>query len=190
MQERQKRAQTAVPPKLFEILGRQIQFAKELLGVLEEEMTALTAMDVQQLFNITKKKLNQVKRLQYLDDALQEMLIQIAPAKDNERPTGPRRGRGVNSFSAKGIKLSAVIPFFHKEDGAKLLKQRDELFRLQEEIQSRNRLNKRFTGDILGYVGDAISLITNGIAEAAGYGARGAVKSAAAARPTFISREV
>lgn len=172
MKEQQNRPARETPPKLFEILDRQVQFAGEFLAILEEEKAALVAMDMQTLLSVTKKKVSQVKRIHLLDGALKETLERFAP-----------------SSSAKVVRLSSLMPFLVGADAKKVGGRRDELMKLQEEIQARNRLNRRFTDDVLGYLGDAISLITGAVADKTVYGARGMPRSVANS-PSLISTEV
>lgn len=175
MKEQQNRPTREVPPKMFEILDRQIQFAGEFLAILEEEKAALVAMDMQVLISITKKKMSQLKRIHLLDRALKETLEHFAPTPA--------------SSNVKVVKLSSLIPLFSRDDAKKIKGRRDELMKMQEEIQARNRLNKRFTDDVLGYLGDAISLITGTVADKAVYGARGMARSVGNS-PSLISTEV
>lgn len=162
-----------LPPKIFEILDLEIKFSGELLNVILEEKEALVKMDLAALVSLSRRKENQLKRLQLLDESLQALMKKT-----------------MNSPEAEGIKISALKSLAgSREEAGKLDRYRDRLTSLRQEILDRNLFNKKFAADTLGYLGDAISMITGAIHDPSLYGASGRARSSSNG-PTIIRREV
>ena len=145
----------------IEALALNLKLSQELLVALHEEATALRAMDSQGLFRLSSTKGTLLAKLHYLDDALKAQ----APAKDS---------------SAEGPSPEqAVIIRQYKE----------RISTLRGEIMARNFVNKRFTEDTLGYLHDAISLITRPPEANNTYHIPGRSQARGRSLPNFISRE-
>lgn len=149
--------QGSLPARFFEALEQEILLSQDMLAILHEEQKALVAMDIQALLCLSGKKENRLNRIQALDTLLTEMAGEL-------RPEGARNNTA---------KLAALIPLLNPEEGKKLSQYQQKLARLREEILSRNRVNKHFATDVKTYLGDAISLITSGIADRPMYGLTG-----------------
>ncbi|OGR08396.1 MAG: hypothetical protein A2511_02440 [Deltaproteobacteria bacterium RIFOXYD12_FULL_50_9] len=172
MESQQIRLEPSAIQKIFDILDQEINFSKDLLEILRKEQAALTAMDLQTLVKLSRQKEAQLKKIQQYDAALQETVVRLT-----KLPEG------------KIVKISDLRPFIAKSAADRLEQYRDQLEALRQDILDRNHINKHFAKDTLGYLGDAISLITGAIREQSIYSARGGPK-AYANSPTMISREV
>lgn len=172
MEQMQTRIPTTAVQKIFDILEQEIRFSEELLRILNAEQAALTAMDLQSLVKNSRLKEAQLKKIQQYDAALQETAIRLT-----RLPEG------------KIVKIADLKPFITDVDAIKLEDYRDKLEALRQDVLDRNHINKQFANDTLGYLGDAISLITGAIRDQTSYGARG-VARAGSSGPRLISREV
>ncbi|MDA8163834.1 MAG: flagellar protein FlgN [Desulfobacteraceae bacterium] len=159
-----------IPPELFETLERQTVHSEQLLAVLEEELQVLTRMDIQELIGLTRRKESLLKRLQLLDSSFEEIARGCCPGVP-----GP-------------VSLKEIIARSLPEEASRLEGHRVRLVALRHKIQDRNLVNKQLAGDILGFLSDAISLIT-GPPPPAAYGTRGMVRPPARP-PVFISRGI
>ena len=166
------------PQKINEILERQAGLAEEFLQILAEEKTALADRDVQALITLSRKKENQLTRIQRLDSSFQEEARRLLPEP-------PRR--------AKVVKLADLIPLVSAEEADRLAACRERLTALREEILVRNLFNKQWAEDAQRYVSDAIRTITSAINNAVNttpmYSTRGGVRPYSS-QPTLLSREV
>lgn len=172
MQEQPDIDQKSIPAAIFEILEQELQLSQEMLDLLDEEKIAMTKMDLKSLIALSKKKENQLVRIQQLDESLQEAARQIADAPNT-----------------KVVKLSALITLASGVETTMLKRYRDKLTYMREEIISRNVLNRRFAQDVQGYLNDAISMITRSVVKNPMYGTKGARKPSAN-EPSLISKEV
>jgi flagellar biosynthesis/type III secretory pathway chaperone len=161
-----------IPPELFETLERQITHSEQLLAVLDEELQVLTRTDIQALVGLTRRKESLLKRLQLLDASFQEIA----------------RGLGRDS-SPEPVRLQELIGRAEPEAAARLEQCRVRLVSLRHRIHDRNLINKQLAGDVLGYLKDAISLITGSAAGPANYGTKGTSRPSAQ-QPVFISRGI
>ena len=177
----------AIHPKLYDILEKEEQVSQELLGILDEEQAALTAMDVPALIQVARKKFSQFARIQALDKALNE--IGMLHQTGGEKVRHPRMQQAYNT-PLQALSLSSLVPRAAKEDAVRLERYRKSILDIRREIQTRNQMNKRFAEDTLGYLHDAISLITGADEGGPVYHAKGMIRGKAAAGPTLISREV
>jgi flagellar biosynthesis/type III secretory pathway chaperone len=162
----------SMPFELFENLDRQVDLSQQLVDILGQELNALTAMDIQTLLTLTRKKENQLKRLQLLDAAFQEIARTILAAS-----------------SPEPVRLREVIGLAGQEEAARLEQSRIRLVALRHKIHDRNLINKQLAHDVLGYLNDAVSLITNAATNQVPYSAKGSSQPAAR-QPTLISREI
>lgn len=162
---------------ILDILKRQIAISGGFLTLLEMEKKALIDMDMSAIVSLSKRKEQELTKIQQLDHSLQEVAAQFVPARTK---SGNRT-----------IKLAELIPFMTKEQTLAVKKYRDELVMLREKIATNNLINKRFANDTLGYINDAISLICGEIAGDSLYknGMRGKTKNRHAS-PALVSREV
>lgn len=173
MQPTETTGHRSLPARFCETLEQAILLAQDMLAVLHEEQKALVAMDMQELLRVSGKKENRLSRIQALDSLLAEMAGELLPGTPG-----------------KAAKLAALIPLLNPAEGKKLGQYRKKLRGLREEILSRNQINRHFAADVKGYLNDAISLITSGIADRPLYGLNGLGRKASLQQPSLISREV
>lgn len=162
----------AIPPDFFGLLAKQIQNCEEMLALLSDEKKALLIMDTSALLSLSSMKERQLSRIQALDENLTGMAGDIA-----------------QTFGLPAAGLSSLTPHLQPEDAKDLARLRKTLLHLQEEILSRNLLNKKFAQETRSFLGDAISLITGAIHQDQGYTTKGLNRSSKN-QPSFISREV
>ncbi|MBU0729638.1 MAG: flagellar protein FlgN [Proteobacteria bacterium] len=162
----------ALPEAIFKILDQQVRLLKELGTIVEEEKKALSERDLSALVSLSRKKENQLKRIATLDTLLQETAR-----------------NATNIPQDKIIRLEDLRPHANEEELEILEGRKQTLESMREDVLERNMMNKRFTHDVLGYLNDAIHLITGAVAERSTYGARGSERRAVNG-PTLISREV
>lgn len=158
--------------KLIINLQKQIQFAKVFTTLLDQEQQALIAMDITSLTTLSKQKESGVRQMTYIDEQIREATEAILDGRKEQQKTLKEVCRVLPELQARKIAI-----------GAALLKK----IRLQ--IEEKNYINLRFTHDTLQYIGDAIRLISDGIATDPIYTTHGLGKAASVA-PTLISREV
>ncbi len=159
---------------IFDIVKRQISISADFLILLESEKQALIEMNMSAIIALTQHKENELAKMAQLDHSLQEVARQIC---DN------------NSIDDRIVNLVELIPFINKEQTVKMKKYRDQLADLREKIIDNNLINKRFAGDTLGYINDAISLICSDISSDRLYSTHG-LQQAMSAAPALVSREV
>lgn len=157
---------------LFEILNNEETLSNELLDLLDQEQTALTAVDLKGLISLSQKKHDVAARIQNLDETVQHVAGKILP--EDER---------------KIVRLKSLESELSTDEAGKIRGFRERLTRLRQKIQDCNLVNKKFAEDTLGYINDGISLITGAVAEHGMYQSRGGHKKAHNG-PVLISREV
>lgn len=155
---------TPTPPTsqaLIEALALNLRLSQELLVALHEEASSLRAMDSPGLFRLSRQKDTLLAKLHYLDDAMKAQ----TSAKD-QAPEGisPEQALVIRQYKGK---INA----------------------LRGEILAQNLINKRFTEDTLGYLHDAISLITRPPEFSNTYHIPGRSQARGRSLPNFISRE-
>ncbi|MEW6220149.1 MAG: flagellar protein FlgN [Thermodesulfobacteriota bacterium] len=161
-----------LPARLFDLLDQEEAQYRRLLEILQAEQTALLAMSMEGVIKTSKQKESQLLKIRLLDDSLQELARGLArPGQD-----GP-------------VTLSGLAAAAGGDEGDRLRRHRRALLAAKDEIVQQNGLNKRFIEDTLGYLGDAIAILTTPAAPPSVYGQRGRVRTAAQT-PTRISREV
>lgn len=153
-----------VEQEILEGLAINLNLSQELLTTLEEENTALRAMDTQGLFRISRHKDTLLAKLHYLDDSLRNSLAEEGKTQRASDPTSERM-RMIGQYKEK-------------------------IRSLRQEIQTRNWINKRFTEDTLSYLSDAIALITRPVQAENTYRIPGRSLARGKNMPSFISREV
>ncbi len=145
-------------------LAVNLKLSQDLLTALHEESTALRGMDAQGLFRISRQKDNLLSKLQYLDHSLQTSL-----ADENTTTTASR---------LTSEQLRTVGQY------------KTRINSMRQEILSRNTINKRLTEDTLGYLSDAIALISGSAQEENIYSIPGRSQTRSKNLPSFISRGV
>ena len=165
--------QRSLHVKFFETLEQEVILSQDMLAILNEEQKALVSMDMQALLRLSAIKENRLSRIQALDVTLAGLAREVSP-----------------EASGKMARLAALIPLLNQEDGNKLAQYRKKLTKLREDILKHNLINKHFAADVRTYLDDAISLISNGIAERPMYGHTGLSRKPSLNQPSFISREV
>lgn len=145
---------------IIEGLALGLSLSRELLATLQDESVALRTMDTQGLFHLTRQKEALLAKIHYLDDSLRPAL-----SKEGNAKTPPERAQQISQYRAK-IKAT------------------------HQEIQARNIINKRFTEDTLGYLRDAIALITRPAEADHTYRVPGRSQLRGKSMPSYISRGV
>lgn len=141
--------------KIVSLLGKGISCSDEFLSLLEEELQAVLKMDMTALISLSKRKTRLVDLLQQLDRAVAKQAEVLNPG-----------GQTVSSRQAKGkrenavVHLSAIAESCPKEQKEKLCRHRDQFVARRRTIADKNYINRRLIEDSLGYLNDAISLLT------------------------------
>jgi len=162
----------SLPQALFDILDREVTLYQELLNILRQEQRALFAMKVDEVVTLSKKKESQLLKIRLVDEALQETARAF---------TAEREG--------KIITLSALASRATSEDAARVSQYLATLAAARDEILSLNVLNKRFVGDTLTHLNDAIAIITSTVSPPQPYHGRHPARRYSGL-PAMISREV
>lgn len=155
--------------ELFQDLRVSQRLAEELLLLLKEENEALQKMDIRALTGLAKQKETTLIKIHYLDNRIAATVHHY--------------------FSKKGKKLVDLVPLLPKDQATVLLQHNINLIGLRQDIQTKNLINKRFTGDTLLFINDAISLITARPKKNQLYSCKGMAPYSDRV-PTMISREV
>lgn len=148
---------------LLDNLEVNLKLSQDLLSALHEESAALRGMDTQGLFRISRQKDTLLAKIHYLDDTLKASLVETdkTPSAD----LTPENSRIIRQYKTK-------------------------INGLRQEIQARNMINKRFTEDTLGYLSDAIALLSSPTVTENTYRVPGRAHLKNKNLPSFISREV
>ncbi len=169
------KAENGILSLVFDILKRQISISTDFLALLETEKQALIDMNMNSIIELTHRKEDDLAKMAQLDHSLQEVARQVVISDS------PSQG--------KTIKLVELIPFMSREQAVTLKKLRDQLAALREKIADNNLINKRFAGDTLRYINDAISLICSEITNKPAYHPRRKAAGSSPA-PALVSKEV
>lgn len=172
MQKQNTAMQQIIPKKIYDLLEREVQLSQELLDILQAEKNALTAMDMKSLVSLSRKKMNQLSKIQSVDESLQETARQIADLHPGRK-----------------VRLENLASIASGEDMVRLKDYREKLTSMRQEILDRNIINKHFAEDTKSYLNDAISLITSKVADTPMYGSKG-IDKPSTKQPALISREV
>ena len=168
--------------ELLVMLDKELVYADEILVLLEEELQALIDMDMSALVSLSKKKMNQMLRMQRLDSSVQEK-INAVQARNGTR--GDEKGA---ASGEKIVDISSVADLLEAGIKEKLWQKKEALREKRRAIADKNYINKRMVEDSLGYLNDAISLLTTRPDES-GYGKRKTGKKTSCS-PAFLSRAV
>ena len=173
MLEATNAASRNLPDEVFELLRKEVDLSREMLTLLDHEKTALVAMDVPALVELSRQKLKQLSRIRALDESLQNA------------------SRRLTDSTAPAIRLSSLNDYASEAERPQLEDLRQRLLALREQILSKNIINKRFAEDTQHYLNDAISLFTTAAAEQhPSYGKAKQSGKSYANQPTMISCEV
>jgi len=162
---------------IFEALKLSQTIAADILFLLKEENEAIQGMATNTLIRLSKRKEDLLAKSHFLDQKIVELIGEFIAGQGAEGGLIPGEGR-----------LAAVIPFIPENQAEVLNKYRSNLRRYRAEILQRNLVNKRLTADTLGYINDAINVMTQQ-PDTPTYGNRG-VAAYVAQNPAMISREV
>ena len=165
-------AQTPHFKKLMENMQKQIKFSKIFVSILDKEQRALIDMDMPTLMTLSKQKESGMRQMLYVDEQIKEATNAIANAPDEH-----------------GATIKEICTILPATDAEKITIGSTLLKKIRLQIEEKNYINFRFTHDTLQYLGDAIRLISDGVATDPIYSTRGLGKAASVA-PTLISREV
>lgn len=168
--------------EVISLLDREISCTDAFLALLEEERQALLKMDVTALMGISRKKTRQLERLQQLDRSMEERVQSLLK---RQAAFSDQAKKGDNG---KIVRLSAIAELCPGEHKKKLCQGRDQLAARRSAIADKNYINKRLVEDSLGYLNDAISLLT-GAGRKPVYG-RKAGNNRNKNQPALISRAV
>ena len=145
----------------IEGLNVSLKLSQDLLALLGEENLALRSMSTQELFRISRQKTMLLAKLGYVDATLKNIL----PAEGQNSGEASERGQVIGQYKRR-------------------------INEVRGEIMANNMINKRLTEDTLGYLNDAISLLTRPSREEALYRAPGKVPARNITLPSVISRAV
>ncbi len=158
-------------------LNKQVSYTHAFIHILDQEQAGLLKMGMSILMQISKQKENGLRQMIYLDEQIQETAALIL---------GPDIARDDEEV----IQLSELLPHLQPDEVEELKKIRETLVRLRAEIDRKSYINHSFTEDTLRYLGDAIALISDGVATDPTYSCRGHMTKMDKAGPTLLSREV
>jgi flagellar biosynthesis/type III secretory pathway chaperone len=171
---------------IFEALTLNVKLSQDLLTLLGSETKALRAMDPQELLTISKLKSTLISKIQFLDDSLKNHIADGEPAALQ----GPPRSSSRFSALPDNSKLSGLIALLPEDKKEAARQCKEKLSKIRQDILVKNYINKKFTEDTLGYLGDAIALFTRPIIKQNTYSASGRRPRNASSLPQLISREV
>jgi len=141
-----------------------LKLSQDLLAALHEESRALRGMDTQGLFRISRQKDTLLAKINYLDDTIKASLTEAGKPPSSASLT-PEKAKIISQYQ---IRINAM----------------------RKEIQARNLLNKRATEGTLGYLNDAIALLSRPDVEENTYRVPGRSALRNKNLPSYISREV
>lgn len=162
---------------LMSQLNKQVNYTCAFIHILDQEQAGLLKMGMSVLMQISKQKENGLRKMIYLDDQIQATAAAIS---------------GVEPSSEENeiIQLRDLYPFLQPHEVEELDAVRENLSSLRREIDHKSYINHSFTEDILRYLGDAISLISDGVSCDPSYSCRGHLARIDKAGPSLLSREV
>jgi len=170
---------------LFKGLEINMKLSQDILDVIDKEGEALKKMDTQSLYRLTNQKEHLLAKIQYLDKSLHGIVDELTGDSIKE----PEVQYGSSQIPLSG-RLSALDKTLDSDKIEQIARYKKKVNTLREKIQKRSFINKRFTEDTLGYINDAISLITETAVGNKTYGARGKTYAQGQVNPTVISKEV
>lgn len=171
--------------ELFENLQVNMKLSEDVLNILEDEAVSLKEMDTAKLLRISKQKGNLFIKMQYIDNSIEQSIAQLEKTI-SAASQSPGPGNTPQPIGKLG-RLAKILP---SDKAQTVYRYKDTLFKLRQKIADRNLVNKRFTEDTLGFLGEAISMIT-GPARATNttYSYSG-ISQPSSSLPSMISREV
>lgn len=172
--------------ELFDGFHSNLKLSQDILKVLEAENEALKRMDTVSLLRLSKEKSTLLAKTHYLDDALKKSVCDLV--KKTAMKTAPPPHTAAALAAGKINALTSILP----ADKAEVVtRYKAKLNALRLKIQERNFINKRFIEDTMGYLGDAISLLTGPThTPNKTYGYKGLPPVRGRSVPSVISREV
>jgi len=172
----------AMADKLLLMLDKEILYADEILHLLEEELRALLEMDMPALVSLSRKKMEQLHRMQRLDTSVQEQIDAILVC------AGKKGAANASGQEKKTVDISSVAELFANDSKEILQRKKELLQEKRREITDKNYINRRLVEDSLGFLNDAISLFTTR-PEEPGYNRKKAGRKSVSG-PAFLSRAV
>nr|MBF0221266.1 flagellar protein FlgN [Desulfobulbaceae bacterium] len=172
---------------VFEALSLNIKLSQDLLTLLGNESEALKAMNPQELLTISKQKRTLLSRIQFLDESLKNHMADSIPVEQSK----PKNGGYAGAVVPENFKLSGLIQLLPQDKVEAANSCKAKLNKIRQEIIVKNYINKKFTEDTLGYLGDAIALFTQPVTKNNTYCAKGmSSPKRSSSMPQMISREV
>lgn len=165
-----------IPSGIFDLLERQLTLSKELLELLDREQTALVAMKMTELVEITRHKAEDIRLLHEVDEQLR-LQVEQATGKPSEN----------------AVRLSDLAVMTEGVERERLERARKKLVALRQDIAAKSVINQHFVEDTKRHLHEAITLITSSAVEQKhqSYGKPGRMpRRTGAAAPSLISREV
>lgn len=163
--------------QLLALLQKQVNYTHAFINILDQEQAGLLKMGMSILLQISKQKENGLRQMIFLDEQIQETAALIL-GREEERQEG------------EIIQLRDLYPHLQAEEVEELESIRLNLAGLRDEIDRKSYINHSFTEDTLRYIGDAIALISDGIANDPTYSSKGMMDKTEKARPSLLSCEV
>ena len=163
--------------QLLTLLEKQVSYTHTFIHILDQEQAGLLKMGMPILLQISKQKEHGLRQMIYLDEQIQETASHIV---------GKEKQREEDEI----IQLRDLYPHLQEQEVEELESIRLNLTRLRDEIDRKSYINHSFTQDTLRYIGDAIALISDGIANDPTYSSRGMLGKTEKARPSLLSCEV
>jgi flagellar biosynthesis/type III secretory pathway chaperone len=158
-------------------LNKQINYAYAFIHILDQEQAGLLKMGMAILMQISKQKENGLRQMIYLDEQIQQTAAAILDSEEERADD-------------EVIQLRDLYPCLEQEEVDELETIRQTLLRLRAEIDRKSYINHSFTEDTLRYLGDAIALISDGLATDPTYSCRGHLAKMDRVGPSLLSREV
>ncbi len=158
-------------------LHKQVSYTHAFIHILDQEQAGLLKMGMSILMQISKQKENGLRQMIYLDEQIQETAAAIL-------------GTDAEGDDTEVIQLRDLYTHVQPHEADELEKIRQELVILRAEIDRKSYINHSFTEDTLRYLGDAIALISDGIATDPTYSSRGHMAKMDKAGPSLLSCEV
>lgn len=158
--------------RILAIFTAERGLCEEMLELLHEEENALTRMDMKKIISLSVKKQDLANRIMAEERLFSDEACALVP----EQGEGP-------------VSLSAVAKAVGGPEGGEIREAGGMIARLKEKIGLKNEVTREFIRSTLGYLGDAISILTGPVAEDTAYHGRG-MKKGARRSPSMVSREV
>lgn len=172
--------------ELFDGFHCNLKLSQDILKVLEAESEALKKMDTSSLLRLSKEKSMLLAKTHYLDSTLKKAVSDLARKTALKNPPPPKTAAAL--AAGRISSLTSILP---AGKAAVVIRYQEKLKALRQKIQERNFINKRFIEDTMGYLGDAISLLTGPThTPNKTYGYNGRPPVCGRSVPSMLSREV